>query len=108
MKAAMKAAMKTAMKSGMKKAAMKAAKKPMKKAMKKAMKKSIIGKGKLGKALVLRGSREKTSGGLTKSQLMKNKRGKVVSKKASERARKNWASSALCKWVKAVAAARKE
>merc|ERR1712238_585736 len=86
----MKAAMKSAMKSG------------MKKAMKKAMKKSKIGKGKLGKALVLRGAREKTVGGLTKDSLMKNKSGKVVSKKASQAAKKRFASSALCKWGKAV------
>merc|ERR1719148_534945 len=90
-KAAMKkAAMKkTVMKAVMKKAGMKAAMKSgMKKAMKKAMKTSKIGRGKLAKALVLRGAREKTSGGLTKSQLTKNKSGKVVSKKASERAKR--------------------
>merc|ERR1712174_53160 len=93
----------------MKKAGMKAAMKSgMKKAMKKAMKKSKIGKGKLAKALVLRGSREKTSGGLTKAQLTKNKSGKVVSKKASERAKKRFANSALSKWNKACKAAKKE
>ena len=79
----MKAAMKTAMKKTvMKKAAMKKA------AMKKAMKKSKIASGKLAKALVLRGAREKTSGGLRQSQIMKNKRGKVVSKMRSEMSRK--------------------
>ena len=35
---------------------------------------------------VWRGLREKTSGGLTKSMLTKNKRGKIVSKKKSEQA----------------------
>merc|ERR1712157_452882 len=89
----------------MKKAGMKAA---MKSGMKKAMKKSKIGKGKLAKALVLRGAREKTVGGLTKAQLTKNKSGKVVSKKASERAKKNFANSALSKWNKALKAAKKE
>merc|ERR1712157_224739 len=91
----MKAAMKAAMKSG------------MKKAMKKAMKKSKVGKGKLAKVLVLRGAREKTVGGLTKDSLMKNKSGRVVSKKKSQAAKKRFASSALCKWGKAVAAAKK-
>merc|ERR1712176_40051 len=71
-------------------------------------KKSKIGKGKLAKMLVLRGSREKTSGGLTKAQLTKNKSGKVVSKKASERAKKRFANSALSKWNKACKAAKKE
>eukprot|EP00429_Kryptoperidinium_foliaceum_P015354 CAMPEP_0176048878 /NCGR_PEP_ID=MMETSP0120_2-20121206/24283_1 /TAXON_ID=160619 /ORGANISM="Kryptoperidinium foliaceum, Strain CCMP 1326" /LENGTH=287 /DNA_ID=CAMNT_0017382299 /DNA_START=79 /DNA_END=940 /DNA_ORIENTATION=+ len=44
---------------------------------------SKIAKGRMAKALVLRGSREKTSGGLKKEALMKNKRGKVVSKRQS-------------------------
>ena len=35
---------------------------------------------------VWRGLRERTSGGLTKSMLTKNKRGKIVSKKKSEQA----------------------
>merc|ERR1712194_540247 len=69
------------------KAAMKA------KVMKKAMKKSVIAKGKRAKAMVLRGSKEKTSGGLKKDSLRKNKGGKIVSKKASDRAKKNYAGS---------------
>merc|ERR1712004_343177 len=55
-------------------------------AMKKAMKAkrvSKIAKGRMAKALVFRGSKSKTSGGLQKDSLMKNKRGKVVSKRAS-------------------------
>merc|ERR1712099_38365 len=79
----------------------------MKKAMKKAMKKSKIGKGKLAKVLVLKGAREKTVGGLTKDKLIKNKNGKVVSKKMSQAAKKRFSSSALCKWGKAVTAAKK-
>merc|ERR1719148_647957 len=99
----MKAAMKTVMKkAAMKKAAMK------KVAMKKAMKKSKIAAGKLAKALVLRGAREKTSGGLRRSQIMKNKRGKVVSKMKSEMSRKKYKGSKFEAWMKAVAAARKE
>merc|ERR1712003_387943 len=75
---------------------------------KKAMKKSIIAKGKMAKAMVLRGSKAKTSGGLKKENLKKNKAGKIVSKKASENAKKRFAGSALQKWVKACQAARKE
>lgn len=39
------------------------------------------------KAEVFNGTAKSTTGGLTKSDLVLNKRGKVVSKKASERAR---------------------
>merc|ERR1712087_31152 len=99
-KTAMKA--KAAMKKAMKKAAMKKAMK------KKAMKKSVIAKGKLAKAMVLRGSKVKTSGGLKKDNLKKNKAGKVVSKKASDRSKKAYVGSALQKWGKAVQAAKKE
>merc|ERR1719264_2022485 len=95
MKAAMKAAMKTAMKKAMKKVAMK----------KVAMKKSQVAKGKRAKSSVFRGTKAKTSGGLTKDKLMRNKRGKVVSKAASSAAKKR--SSYLQAWSKAVAAARK-
>ena len=38
---------------------------------------------------VWRGELKKTSGGLTKDMLIKNKRGKIVSKRKSEAARKN-------------------
>ena len=89
--------------------AMKAPKamKTMKKAMK-AMKKSKVGKGKMAKSLVFKGSREKTSGGLTKNTLVKNKSGKVVSKAASARGKKNFANSPLKRWMDAVTKARKE
>merc|ERR1712151_1032436 len=91
------------------KKAMKAMKaKAMKKAMKKkAMKKSIIAKGKRAKASVLRGFKVKTSGGLKKENLKKNKQGKIVSKKASDRSKKAFAGSALQKWGKAVQQAKK-
>merc|ERR1712085_206623 len=82
--------------------------KVMKAMKKKAMKKSVIAKGKRAKAMVLRGSKEKTSGGLKKDNLRKNKGGKIVSKKASDRAEKNYAGSAFQKWTKACQAARKE
>merc|ERR1719491_2355862 len=93
-------------KAGMKKTAMKKA--PMKaRVMKKAMKVSKIGRGKLAKALVFRGAREKTSGGLSKDKLTKNKDGRVVSKKSSLRSKKAFKGSALEKWGKAATQARK-
>merc|ERR1712051_235736 len=75
---------KTAMKSAK---GMKAAMKAMKAMKKRAV--SKIAKGKLGKAQVFRGLKEKTSGGLTKATLIKNKEGKIVSKAASVRAKKS-------------------
>merc|ERR1712186_120759 len=87
-------------------APMKAMKAVMKKA---AMKKRVsnIAKGKLAKAAVLRGSKVKTSGGLTKDKLMKNKNGKIVSKKSSASSKKRYANSGAKKWADAVKAARK-
>merc|ERR1711979_79475 len=75
----------------------------------KAMKamKSKIAKGKLAKSLVFSGSREKTSGGLSKNQLTKNKQGKVVSKLSSAASKKRYVGSKIQKWAKACAEARK-
>merc|ERR1719174_830910 len=88
----------------------------MKKAMKKAMKRSVkktkrvskIAKGKLAKALVFRGKKEKTVGGISASQLIKNKNGRIVSKKQSANAKKRYASSGLKKWADACKLARKQ
>merc|ERR1719336_2245008 len=97
----------TAMALPMKKtAAMKAMKAKTMKAMK-AKKVSVIARGRYAKALVFNGRKEKTVGGMTKSNLVKNRFGKIVSKKASERAKKNFASSGLKAWCDAVKAARK-
>merc|ERR1719499_2236396 len=49
---------------------------------------SKIARGRLRKALVFRGKKLKTAGGLTKESLIKNKQGKLVSKAASARAKK--------------------
>merc|ERR1712126_438100 len=87
--------------------AMKAKKSGMKGVKKKAMKKSVIAKGKRAKSSVFRGTKNKTSGGLKKSDLKKNKAGRIVSKKASDAAKKNYAKNGLGKWTKAVNAARK-
>merc|ERR1712146_820513 len=65
---------------------------------------SKIGRGKFSKVLVFRGSKAKTVGGLTKGDLIKNKYGKIVSKKASLRAKKN---NYIKGWTTAVQKARK-
>merc|ERR1739845_114227 len=66
---------------------------------------SKIAKGKYAKSVVLRGTKEKTSSGMTKADLMLNKRGKVVSKKKSALAKKRFASS-VGPWMQAVKKAR--
>merc|ERR1711907_765882 len=61
------------------------------KAMRKVMKKkkvSKIARGRMAKALVFRGSKEKTVGGLTRDSLMRNKRGKVVSKRQNAKGKR--------------------
>merc|ERR1719272_2571740 len=82
--------------------AMKAAK--AMKAMK-AKRVSIIAKGKLRKMVVFRGTKEKTSGGLKKTDLMKTKSGRVVSKKAHANGKKAYAH--IKGWTTAVQKARK-
>ena len=76
------------------------------KAMRAMKKKAVskIAKGRMRKVLVFRGTKEKTIGGLTKSDLIKNKHGKIVSRKASLRAKKN---NILKGWTIAVQKARK-
>merc|ERR1712078_339607 len=72
----------------------------------KAKKVSIIAKGKRAKASVFFGGKEKTYTGLKKSDLMKSKTGKVVTKKqhaAGKKAYKN-----IKAWTEAVQKARKE
>merc|ERR1711997_833572 len=71
----------------------------------KAKRVSKIAKGKFAKALVLRGSKEKTQSGLTKDMIIKNKRGKLVSKKAAAAGQRRYAS--IKAWIQAVVAARK-
>merc|ERR1719198_1929394 len=77
------------------------------KAMRKVMKKkkvSKIARGRLANSQVFKGTKEKTVGGLTKDSLMRNKRGKIVSKKTNangKRAYKNVES-----WTEAFMQAR--
>merc|ERR1719301_492524 len=75
----------------------------------KAMKKkavSKIAKGKFSKVQVFRGSKAKTSSGLIATDLIKNARGKIVSKKKSFYAKKRYATS-LKDWTVALQKARK-
>merc|ERR1719433_1256658 len=72
------------------------------KVMKRAMKKSKIGT----RAQVLKGTRMKTTGGMRQSDLMKNKEGKVVSKKANAMGRKAFKN--IEKWANACKKARIE
>merc|ERR1719343_1024803 len=77
-------------------------------AMKNAMKAkrvSKVARGRLAKALVLRGSKEKTTGGLTKEALTRNKRGKIVSKRASANGKRCFKN--IEAWVESLGAARK-
>ena len=49
---------------------------------------------------VWKGELKKTSGGLRKQDLIKNKRGKIVSKKKSESAKKNKDANNLGQWLR--------
>ena len=85
---------------------------PMKRApsMKEMKKNSVrkIARGVMAKALVFGGRRQKTSGGLTKDKLMKNKRGKIVSKSRSALAQRRYSTSILRTWNDLLKAARRE
>merc|ERR1711860_247618 len=83
------------------------AKKSGKKTMKakKAKRVSKIAKGRGAKARVFSGTKEKTSGGLKKSALMKNKSGRVVSKRSHAAGKKAYKN--VAKFANAVKSARK-
>merc|ERR1719507_969369 len=70
-----------------------------------AMKKSVIAKGKRAKVSVFKGSKVKTASGLKKSDLKKNKNGKIVSVKKSAAGKK--AFKRISGWNSAVNKARK-
>merc|ERR1719462_134773 len=95
------------MKSMKKKGGMKKAKKSTMKR-RKAMKVSKIAKGKRAKSSVFRGTKIKTSGGLVKTDLIKSKTGKIVSKKASARGKLTYKKNGLAKWIAACQKARKD
>merc|ERR1719407_243041 len=66
---------------------------------------SKIAKGKMARSVVMRGTKEKTQSGLTKKDLVRNKAGKIVSKKASAAAKKNF-STTVGPWMQACKKAR--
>jgi hypothetical protein len=98
---AKKAAKKSAKKTSKKKSSKKSKKPTKKKSKKKAKRVSIIARGRLAKSQVYKGKKAHTSGGLKKSSIIKNKNGKYVSKKKSAASKGN-------KWIKSVAAAKKQ
>merc|ERR1719171_1881956 len=71
----------------------------------KAKRVSKIARGRFAKALVLRGSKLKTSGGLKQEGLMRNKRGKIVSKRQSAHGKRAYAS--IEDWTESFMAARR-
>merc|ERR1719453_2238817 len=99
--AAMKVVKKAAMKTMKTAVVMKAATK----AMKAVMKKKKVATGTLAKSLVFSGRREKTSTGLKKSHLKKNKQGKIVSVAKSAQGKKAYAR--IRGWTMACEKARK-
>merc|ERR1711953_1543997 len=72
----------------------------------KAMKVSKIAKGKLMRAAVFSGRKEKTSTGLKKSDLMKSKTGKIITKKQHAAGKKAFVN--IKAWTAAVTKAKKE
>jgi len=66
---------------------------------------SRIAMGRMSKAVVFRGNKDKTVGGLKKTDLVMNKRGKIVSKKASAQGKRRF--SYIKGWLAAVQKARK-
>merc|ERR1711977_724858 len=76
------------------------------KAMKAMKRVSKIAKGKFAKAVVFRGNKAKTVGGLVKTDIMKNSYGKLVSKKASAAGKKRYANT-IKSWIVAAQKARK-
>ena len=66
---------------------------------------SKFAKGRRAKSVVFRGTKTATTGGLTKANLMKNKNGKIVSKKANAHGKKAYAR--IKGWTIAVTKARK-
>merc|ERR1719497_83942 len=72
----------------------------------KAKRVSVVAKGKRARAAVFSGRKEKTTSGLTKSKLMKNSRGKIVSKARSALGKRRFANGGRL-WIAAVMDARK-
>jgi len=71
----------------------------------KAKRVSTVARGKFARALVLRGKKVKTVGGLTREALTRNRRGKIVSKRASAAGKRRYHQ--VEDWVEALMSARK-
>merc|ERR1719156_44623 len=71
---------------------------------KKKVTKSKIARGRFAKSQVFKGTKEKTVGGLTKDSLMRNKRGKIVSKKNNAKGKRAFKNVET--WVEAFVQAR--
>merc|ERR1719235_2215590 len=74
-----------------------------------AMKKKAVSKiarGRFAKSVVFRGTKAKTLSGLTKADLVQNKRGKIVTKKQQAKGKALYAKHAKA-WISAVQKARK-
>eukprot|EP00438_Fugacium_kawagutii_P033393 Skav210062 [mRNA] locus=scaffold485:72078:72464:+ [translate_table: standard] len=67
---------------------------------------SKIARGKLAKVVVFKGNKEKTASGFSASDLMKNKRNKIVTKKQNAAGKKAYKN--ISAWTTAVTKARKE
>merc|ERR1719382_369055 len=67
---------------------------------------SVIARGKRARAAVFSGRKEKTLSGLTASKLMRNSRGRIVSKARSALSKGRYAKG-LGQWISAVMGARK-
>merc|ERR1711939_1124369 len=78
------------------------------KAMKAMKKKKVtkIARGRFAKVVVFRGNKEKTVGGMKQTDLIKNKRGRIVSKKQAAHAKKVCYAN-IKPWITAVTKARK-
>merc|ERR1712048_92645 len=72
-----------------------------------AMKVSVIARGKRARSSVWNGKKLKTATGLKKGDLMKNKTGKLVSRKASLAAKKKPSARKILAWANACSKARK-
>merc|ERR1712150_415783 len=72
-----------------------------------AKKKSVVASGKRRLVSVFKGTKLKTSGGLTKADLKKSKTGRIVSKKRSEASKKSKGGKVIAKWGVATKAARR-
>ncbi|CAK8989554.1 unnamed protein product [Durusdinium trenchii] len=67
---------------------------------------ATVASGRRARWQVFSGQKQKTVGRLKKAQLTKNRRGKVVAKKASEAAKNRYASSKIKTWYESVKDAR--